>query len=85
MVTGVTSAWGYPVNAVGGQFNTMLSGDHPLTYEESLTSYYPNFVNGNFQSPLLKIKQNAFGRKKRKKSGKNLKQLQRDLRIVMLI
>jgi hypothetical protein len=84
MPTGVTSAWGYPVNAVGGQFNTMLSGDHPLTYEESLTSYYPKIVNGEFQSPLSTI--NAFGRKKRKKNnGKQLKRLQNDLRKIMLI
>ena len=75
MVTGVTSAWGYPVNAVGGQINTMLQGDHPLTYEESLTSYSPKIVNGNFQSPLSTI--NAFGRKKGKKS---LRKLQSDLR-----
>ena len=52
MPTGLTSALGYPPGAIGGQFNTMLQGDHPLTYENSLTSYPPTFPGGIFQSPL---------------------------------
>ena len=86
MPTGVTSAWGIPINAVGGQINTMLEGDHPLTYEQSLTSYRPMFINGNLQSPLLNVskanlqKPNAFG--KQRKLNLNLKQLNRDLKRV---
>ena len=61
MPTGLTSAWGYPPGAIGGQFNTMLQGDHPLTYENSLTSYSPTFPGGIYQSPLTPISsQNNF-------------------------
>ena len=83
MVTGATSAWGFPINAVGGQIKTMLQGDHPLTYEESLTSYYPKIVNGEFQSPLLRI--NSFGKKKNKTSSKQLNILKSDLKKLILI
>ena len=55
MPTGATSAWGYPIGAVGGQFNTMLQGDHPLTYEQSMTSYPAKFPGGKFQSPLTPV------------------------------
>ena len=80
MPTGLTSAWGYPPGAVANQFQTMLSGDHPLTYELGMSSYPPIFAaDGQFQSPLTPIAtQNNvvnFGRRrKHKKSGKkNLK------------
>lgn len=52
MPTGITSAWGYPINSIGGQFGTMVIGNHPLTYEHSLTSYPPRFKDGILQSPL---------------------------------
>ena len=64
MPTGLTSAWGYPPGALSNQFNTMLQGDHPLTYESSMTSYPPTFPGGIFQSPLTPIANNnnfAFG------------------------
>jgi hypothetical protein len=57
MVRGITSAWGFPISASG--WNSLLKGDHPLTYEQSLTSYPPTFPNGQFQSPL------SFGKRKR--------------------
>ena len=39
----------------------MLQGDHPLTYESSMTSYPPTFPGGIFQSPLTPISsQNNF-------------------------
>ena len=61
MPTGLTSAWGYPMGALSNQFSTMLQGDHPLTYENSLTSYPPTFPGGIFQSPLTPISsQNNF-------------------------
>jgi len=69
MPTGATSAWGYPIGAVGGQFNTMLEGDHPLTYEQSMTSYPAKFPNGKFQSPL-KTNLSGFGYKRRKRKVK---------------
>ena len=73
MPTGVTSAWGYPIGAVGGQFRTMLQGDHPLTYEQSMTSYAPTFMNGKLISPLTPIAAenlNAFGYKRRQSKRK---------------
>jgi hypothetical protein len=72
MPTGATSAWGYPIGAVGGQFNTMLQGDHPLTYEQSMTSYPAKFPNGKFQSPLTQIAAgnlSGFGYKPRQRRG----------------
>jgi len=79
MPTGLTTAWGYPVGAVANQFQTMMMGDHPLTYELGMTSYPPSFAAG-FQSPLVGIAngnsmrtpKSAFGKKKRKttKRGK---------------
>ena len=77
MPTGLTTAWGYPIGAIGGQFNTMLAGDHPLTYEESLTSYPPTFINGKLQTPLTAA--NAFGKRK---INLTLRQLKRDLKKV---
>jgi hypothetical protein len=68
MPTGITSAWGYPINAVGGQIKTMLSGDHPLTYELGMTSYPPTFPGGIYQSPLTPVVNSslsAFGKSKR--------------------
>ena len=63
MPTGVTSAWGYPINSIGGQLTTMIDGYHPLTYEESLTSYPPTFRDGVLQSPLVNATMvNSFGR-----------------------
>jgi len=67
-VYGKTSAWGFPIGAVGGQFQTMLQGDHPLTYEQSIVSYPPTFPNGQLQSPLTPIaaaNNFAFGKPKR--------------------
>ena len=58
MPTGLTSAWGYPMGALSNQFSTMLQGDHPLTYESSMTSYPPTFPGGIFQSPLTPIANN---------------------------
>ena len=61
MPTGLTSALGYPMGTLINQFSTMLQGDHPLTYENSLTSYPPTFPGGIFQSPLTPISsQNNF-------------------------
>jgi hypothetical protein len=90
MPTGLTTAWGYPPGAVANQFQTMMSGDHPLTYEFGMSSYPPIFAaDGQFQSPLTPIaaqNNNAmimnFGRRrKHKKSGKkNVKGLKNDLK-----
>ena len=55
MPTGLTSAWGYPIGAVAGQFKTMEFGEIPLTYQLGLTSNPPTFPNGKFQSPLTPI------------------------------
>jgi hypothetical protein len=80
MPTGLTTAWGYPIGAVGGQFNTMLLNNHPLTYEESLTSFPPTFVNGNLQTPLLMVpRPNSFGKRK---INLTLKKLKSDLRML---
>jgi len=57
MPTGLTSAWGYSINALGG-FNQGLSPS--LTYQQSLVSIPPTFKDGVFQSPL---NSNAFGYK----------------------
>jgi len=84
MPTGLTTAWGYPVGAVANQFQTMVDGNHPLTYELGLTSYPPSFANG-FQSPLSAISyknniytpQSAFGRRKRRKNKKSSKRSKR--------
>ena len=68
MPTGVTSAWGYPIPYVNSRLQTMLNGDHPLTYELGMTSYPPTFPAGQFQSPLTPIatmNANAFGKSKR--------------------
>ena len=77
MPTGLTSAWGYPIypSGVGGQFKTMLQGDHPLTYELSMSSYPPTFPGGKFQSPLTPIAASnmvAFGKKKKKVISKSI-------------
>ena len=76
MPTGLATTWGYPIGAVANNYKTMLDGDHPLTYEESLTSYPPSFAAGYFQSPLVSIATrndykssgpvSAFGRKTRR-------------------
>jgi hypothetical protein len=78
MPTGLATTWGYPIGAVANNYKTMLDGDHPLTYEESLTSYPPSFAAGYFQSPLVPIATrneykgsvpvSAFGRKSRRKT-----------------
>jgi len=65
MPTGVTSAWGYPINAIGGQIGTMVKDNRPLTYQLSLTSSYPTFSEGIFQSPLTGL--TAFGARYSKK------------------
>ena len=71
MVTGVTGAWGYPIQSIAGMSKTMVNGDHPLTYEFNLSSYPPTFKNGQFISPLYSSNQVSaptmgFGRKTRK-------------------
>jgi hypothetical protein len=76
MPTGLTTAWGYPVGAVGNQIKTMLQGDHPLTYENSLTSSPPRFITGQFQSPLTPIAESnlvAFGKKSRKRTKRKVR------------
>ena len=78
MPTGLTTTWGYPVGAVANQFQTMMSGDHPLTYELGMTSYPPSFAAGYFQSPLttkvnLYTPQSAFGRRKTRRSKRHSK------------
>jgi hypothetical protein len=80
MPTGLATTWGYPIGAVANNYKTMLDGDHPLTYEESLTSYPPSFAAGYFQSPLVPIATrneykgsvpvSAFGRKTRRSRRK---------------
>ena len=71
MVTGVTSAWGYPIQAVGGMSNVMVNGNHPLTYELGMSSYPPTFKNGQFISPLYSSSPfSAFGKKRKSKSKK---------------
>jgi hypothetical protein len=73
MPTGLATTWGYPIGAVANNYSTMLVGDHPLTYEESMTSYPPSFAAGYFQSPLTPIATrnlSAFGRRKSKRKGK---------------
>jgi hypothetical protein len=79
MPTGLTTTWGYPVGAVANQFQTMMAGDHPLTYELGMTSYPPSFAAGygsygsNLQSPILSAgytPQSAFGRTKRRSKSK---------------
>jgi len=72
MVTGVTSAWGYPIQNIAGISKTMVNGDHPLTYEFGLSSYPPTFKNGQFISPLYSSNAvsapsaSRFGRKTKK-------------------
>jgi len=70
MVTGATSAWGYPIQSIAGMSKTMVNGVHPLTYEFGLSSYPPTFKNGQFISPLYSSNQvsapMSFGRKTRK-------------------
>lgn len=76
MPTGVTSAWGYPINTVNSGLKTMENGNHNLTYENSLTSYAPVFVKGKFQSPLTPIGAGnlvAFGRSYKRMSKKMCK------------
>lgn len=77
MPTGLTTAWGYPIDSVANRYQTMVSGNHPLTYELGLSSYPPSFVNGEFQSPLTSIAQKnkftAFGKRKSKRSKKSKK------------
>ena len=56
MPTGLTTAWGYPPGAVANQFQTMMVGDQPLTYQLGMSSYPPIFAaDGQFQSPLTSI------------------------------
>jgi len=79
MPTGLTSAWGYPIGAVAGNYKTMLDGDHPLTYELGMTSYPPSFAAGYFQSPLTAIAtknnvftpQSAFGKQRNRKTKRS--------------
>ena len=53
MVTGIASGpWGYSTANVAGLRRTMEIGNHPLTYEQSLTSYPPSFKNGRMISPI---------------------------------
>ena len=81
MVTGVTSAWGYPIQNIAGISRTMVNGNHPLTYELGMSSYPPTFKNGQFISPLYSSNAVSapsamgFGRKTRKtkKSKKTVK------------
>jgi hypothetical protein len=93
MPTGLTTAWGYPTGAVANQFQTMMAGDHPLTYELGMTSYPPSFgAAGQFQSPLTPIAAKNFsatimnfGKRHRKhyhnkKGTKSVKSLKNDLK-----
>ena len=53
MVTGISSGpWGYSTANVAGLRPAMEIGYHPLTYEESLTSYPPSFNRGRMISPV---------------------------------
>lgn len=76
MVTGATSAWGYPVKAISGQLKTMTIDNIPLTYQESLTSYplkYNELSTLNYQTI------NGFGKKKNsKKKNSKRKILEKD-------
>jgi transposase len=63
MPTGLTSAWGYSIPALGG-FNKGLSPS--LTYQQSLVSTPVTFKNGVLESPLTNF---AFGYKPRQRRG----------------
>ena len=74
MVTGATSAWGYPIQSLAGMSKTMVNGNHPLTYELSLSSFPPTFKNGQFISPLYGSSPvSAFGKKRKSVKRKSVK------------
>jgi len=68
MVTGISSGpWGYSTANVAGLRPSMEIGYHPLTYEESLTSYPPSFNRRRMISPVSLANRNYysnFGKKK---------------------
>ena len=61
MVTGISSGpWGYSTANVAGLRPSMEIGYHPLTYEESLTSYPPSFNRGRMISPISIANRNYY-------------------------
>jgi len=74
MVTGITSAWGYPIQSIAGMSKTMVKGNHPLTYELGMSSYSPTFKNGQFISPLYGSSPvSAFGKKRKNRVKRKTK------------
>ena len=61
MVTGISSgAWGYSTANVAGLRRPMEINGHPLTYEESLTSYPPSFKDRRMVSPISLANQSYY-------------------------